>query len=117
MTSPRLEPGAAELPRRAELLAALSLAMALHELAVNAVKYGALSTPTGRVRLSWTMIDTSIVVEWVESQGPRVTPPDRRGFGSRLLSQLKAELEFAPLGLICRIRLPVQSDSGQSLNP
>jgi len=95
---------------------AVTLAMALHELAVNAVKYGALSTPTGQVRLSWTRTDNSIVLEWSERAGPRVTPPERRGFGSRLLRHLKAELEFAPEGLMCRIRLPVLSENGELLS-
>ena len=84
----------------------VSLAMTLHELAINAVKYGALSTPDGRVRLSWTVIDGVVALEWGERGGPRVIAPHRRGFGSRLLAQLQADSDFAPEGLICRIRLP-----------
>jgi PAS domain S-box-containing protein len=98
---------------RLESNGAVTLALALHELAVNAVKHGALSTPTGQVRLSWTQVGDAIAVEWSESEGPRVTPPERSGFGSRLLSQgLRADLDFAPEGLICRIRVPAWSDDG-----
>jgi two-component sensor histidine kinase len=91
---------------------AVTLAMALHELAVNAVKHGALSTAEGQVRLSWKATKKSIELEWRESEGPSVTPPALTGFGSRLLRQLKAELAFAPDGLVCRISLPVQSNDG-----
>ena len=95
--------------------AALSLAMALHELAVNAVKHGALSTSSGQVRLEWTHVDNSIALEWRESGGARVAPPERSGFGTRLLGRsLKAELVFAPEGLTCRLRLPAQSYEARS---
>jgi len=98
---------------RLESNGAVTLALALHELAANAVKHGALSTPTGRVQFSWTQIGDAIVAKWSESGGPRVTPPERSGFGSRLLSQgLRADLDFAPEGLICKIRLPAWNDDG-----
>lgn len=95
----------------------VSLAMALHELAVNAVKYGALSTPTGQVRLTWREIDGAVVLDWRERGGPAVTPPQRTGYGSRLLRQLRAELDFAPEGLACRIRLPTQGGGAQLASP
>ena len=99
---------------------ALALAMALHELATNAVKYGALSVSEGRVALGWTVAPDDgdgIAVEltWVESKGPRVVAPTRKGFGSRLLERgLAAELngsvrvDYRPDGLVCTMqaRLP-----------
>jgi PAS domain S-box-containing protein len=91
---------------------AVTLAMALHELSVNAVKHGAFSTQAGQVKVTWTRFDDCIALEWREVGGPRVTSPDHRGFGSRLLSRLKAEMEFAAEGLICRISLPAPSDGG-----
>lgn len=66
--------------------AALALALALHELATNAVKYGALSSMTGRVVVQWEEArDGMVVVGWKEHGGPAVEPPRRKGFGSRLL--------------------------------
>ena len=102
--------------------AALTLALVFHELATNAVKYGALSTEKGRVDLAWT-IDTAadgLGVTWAESRGPKVTPPQRRGFGSRLIKRAltgelrgNAEMAFEPGGLICRLeaKLPKAPDN------
>ncbi len=78
--------------------AGLALAMALHELGVNAVKYGALSTPEGQVTLTWAKAADggAVTIRWIESGGPTVAPPSRRGFGTRLLQRgLAAELEGA----------------------
>lgn len=94
---------------------ALSLSMALHELATNAVKYGALSTPEGRVTIRWDLAPgpgaERLDLTWTESGGPPVTPPSRRGFGSRLIERgLAAELSgeasirFEPDGVVCHIR-------------
>jgi PAS domain S-box-containing protein len=95
----------------------VGLAMALHELAVNAVKYGALSEPAGRVRLDWTADAGAVALEWIESGGPEVALPVRRGFGTRLLRQLKADVEFAPAGLICRLRLALAPPPDLGGNP
>jgi PAS domain S-box-containing protein len=90
---------------------ALALSMALHELATNAVKYGALSTPEGRVSVRWTL-DEAIHLVWREEGGPPVTPPAAKGFGSRLLAGLTAdlgsaaEIQYAADGLVCRLRAP-----------
>jgi PAS domain S-box-containing protein len=93
---------------------AQGVAMAIHELATNAVKHGALSTPSGRVTVSWTpATDTApAMIVWRESGGPRVRPPTRRGLGTNLLERAlngasggRTELEWAPPGLICRLWL------------
>jgi PAS domain S-box-containing protein len=95
---------------------ALSLAMSLHELATNAVKYGALSSSSGHVRIEWGVSDSrrSVVLTWCEEGGPPVASPLHKGFGSRLIErQLTRELggsarmDFAPSGLICRIEFPL----------
>jgi PAS domain S-box-containing protein len=66
---------------------ALALAMALQELATNAVKYGALSNETGQVRIAWRDGDDRLHLTWTEQGGPAVTPPSRRGFGTRLIER------------------------------
>ncbi|MBB3951570.1 PAS domain-containing protein [Aureimonas jatrophae] len=96
----------------------LALSLALHELATNAVKYGALSADTGRVDLHWWIEsgDTEPVlrIEWRESDGPAVAVPEGRGFGSRLIEQSLASdfggtvaLRFEPGGLVAEVRAPV----------
>lgn len=92
---------------------AVSLVMILHELATNAAKYGALSQAAGRVDLSWGIEDGGLVLDWRESGGPRVNPPQRTGFGARLTaSALKpfggsSDTRFDPTGVQCRLRLPL----------
>ena len=69
--------------------AANATSLALHELATNAVKYGALSTETGRIEVRWaTTPEGGFTLDWAESGGPRVNAPERRGFGSTLLEQV-----------------------------
>ena len=70
----------------------LGLSLALHELATNATKYGALSRPDGRVDVSWAIRDGKLQLDWVESGGPPVEPPTRSGFGSLLLDELVRSL-------------------------
>jgi two-component sensor histidine kinase len=89
---------------------ALTLSLALHELATNAAKYGALSRPEGRVELRWEVQDDRLDLSWRESSGPPVVPPSRRGFGSRLIENAlsrdlhgQTRLEFAPEGVRCWI--------------
>ena len=97
--------------------AAQSLGLAIHELATNAAKYGALSVPAGRVGISWRLLPVSegdgIEIRWVETGGPGVKAPERRGFGSlvverNLARSLDAEinLEFPPEGVRCRMLIP-----------
>lgn len=64
----------------------LSLSMILHELIMNAVKYGALSRPEGRVSLAWAIDDGELALNWVESGLTGVRPPTRRGFGSKMIA-------------------------------
>lgn len=103
-------------PCRVDPKRALALAMALHELCTNAVKYGALSTPSGRVRASWDCSEgrDAMRFTWRESGGPPVTPPVQRGFGSRLLERGlrndlggEVELSYAPDGVVFRAVAPL----------
>lgn len=100
-----------------------TLGLALHELATNAAKYGALSVPEGRVRIDWRVErrnDTRwFLFKWVESDGPPVEGPSHRGFGSIVIETLvrralKAgiELEFAPSGLRWSLEAPVSAIVG-----
>ncbi|MHA4835881.1 PAS domain S-box protein [Sphingopyxis sp. MSC1_008] len=94
----------------------LLVAMALHELGTNAVKYGALSNDSGRVDLSWDMLCEDdrnfLLLRWTESGGPAVAPPTRTGFGSRMVERAlrsqrgDARIEFDPAGVRCTIKLP-----------
>jgi two-component sensor histidine kinase len=78
------------LPARLTATQALALGLIVHELATNAAKYGALSTPTGRIEVSW-QVDPAVgtfSLQWVEMDGPSVQPPTVKGFGSRLIAKL-----------------------------
>jgi PAS domain S-box-containing protein len=99
--------------------AVLALGLAIHELATNASKYGSLSAPDGKVNVMWALTPALtpplLIVEWVESGGPHVTPPARQGFGTKLIQrglaqQLGGEikLDFRPDGIRCIITFPVQ---------
>jgi two-component sensor histidine kinase/PAS domain-containing protein len=104
--------------------ATLALSMALHELATNAVKYGALSSETGRVRIQWEPAPGKpcrFRFQWVESGGPPVRQPGRRGFGSRLIQQGLAhdlggdvQLHFAHKGLVCVLEAPLGEICGRT---
>jgi PAS domain S-box-containing protein len=92
---------------------AQALAVTLHELATNAAKYGALSTPDGRVRLTWSQSpNDELAIRWTERGGPPVTPPARHGFGSRvmdtLIKQIRGTIIFAwrENGLSCKVIVP-----------
>jgi two-component sensor histidine kinase len=96
---------------------ALALGMAFHELATNAAKHGALSTGTGKVKVSWE-IDSDqnrLKLCWQETGGPQVSPPERKGFGRRLIErglshELSAQvrLQFPPQGVICEWEMSLQ---------
>ena len=95
--------------------AALSLALMIHELATNAVKYGALSVPGGRVAVTWSLEPDAVVrMLWTERGGPAVAPPTRKGFGSRLIERGLAGavggsvgLAYEPEGVVCRVEAPL----------
>ena len=96
---------------------ALAVGLALHELATNALKYGALSNDAGRIEVNWNYLDKSkerFRIVWRERNGPPVTKPTRSGFGSVLLQRVlagehdgEASTTFLPEGLVCEISLPL----------
>ncbi len=99
--------------------------MILHELASNARRHGALTTPTGRVSIKWelkTGAGRLLVLDWDESGGPPVRAQYDTGFGAKLIQQTarsyggKAELDFRPEGVHCRIELPLASAERPALN-
>jgi two-component sensor histidine kinase len=87
----------------------ISLALIFHELATNAAKYGGLSTPSGRIHISWRRIETRIALAWRETGGRSVAEPSRWGFGKRLLERGldpfhgTVEMRFEPAGFACDI--------------
>jgi len=102
-------------PLRLVPRAALALSMGLHELATNAVKYGALSSDAGRVDVRWIVAGQQLRLTWSERGGPPVTPPERYGFGTRLIERSvardlvgTASIEFATDGVMCVIEAPLQ---------
>jgi PAS domain S-box-containing protein len=98
--------------------AAQAAAMVLHELATNAVKYGALSNHTGRVSVRWFWLRNGIpyqrlVIDWRETDGPPVSTPNASGYGTSIIRELipfelggMAELVFASEGIRCRLEIP-----------
>jgi two-component sensor histidine kinase len=93
---------------------AQAVAVALHELATNAVKYGALSTTNGHIDLKWSQeANGRLNLRWIETGGPTVLPPTRRGFGGRIIEQMIAQLkgdtrfDWRAEGLVCEITLRV----------
>jgi two-component sensor histidine kinase len=98
--------------------AAQSLGLALHELAENAAKYGALSVPRGRADIAWRRMPAQdghgVEIRWTESGGPAVKSPERRGFGSLVIERnlarsldAEVELSFAEEGVSCRMVIPL----------
>lgn len=92
------------------------LALVIHEMMTNAMKYGALSHPDGRLAVTWALDPAAgLIIDWRESGGPAVVPPRRYGFGSRLIRSSveydlrgHAEIDFAPEGLVARFVIPGQ---------
>jgi two-component sensor histidine kinase len=92
---------------------AQSMAVALHELATNAAKYGALSEE-GQVRVEWSCVaDRQLVLRWAEVGGPSVQPPTRKGFGTHMIEAMirgqggDVRLDWRPEGLMCEIAVPM----------
>ena len=88
----------------------------LHELATNAVKYGALSVPAGHVDLTWDTHASRFRWRWHERGGPLVKTPERAGFGSRMIERALAlqlsgqvNIDYPPTGLICTIDAPLEA--------
>ncbi len=99
--------------------AVVSFSLAIHELATNAAKYGALSVPQGRVSISWRYSEGSgrLQFKWVERDGPAVELPTRKGFGSRLIERLLAaeisgqsSISYDPKGVVCEIEAVLAQD-------
>jgi PAS domain S-box-containing protein len=101
----------------------LTLAMALHELATNAIKYGALSNATGRITVRWSAMSDSAAdrlrLTWQESGGPPVSPPTSRGFGTRMIERVlsnslggSAELRYDESGVVFTMEAPVGDEDG-----
>ena len=93
---------------------AQTLALALHELLTNSAKYGALSTLTGRLSITWQTVDDKLALTWQESGGPQVCEPTFRGFGTRgLMASIESQLggealfDWRPEGLVCRLLVPI----------
>ena len=116
----RGNPDPVTLDGTAVMLAApivVAMSLVFHELATNAAKYGALSVPGGRVAVTWTVIPArpgrhQVQITWREQDGPPVTPPTSRGFGSQILEHGiptggTVDLDYRPEGLECRIVLPL----------
>jgi two-component sensor histidine kinase len=95
---------------------AMSLGLAIHELATNAAKYGALSTPSGNVSVTWRFVASDLAeIRWRESGGPTVAEPEKRGFGRDLIEKIVAhelrsqvDLRFRPEGVECTLQVPVR---------
>ncbi|RZI99934.1 MAG: PAS domain-containing protein [Brevundimonas sp.] len=103
--------------------AALSFGMIFHELATNAAKYGALSAPEGRVLVDWSIVDLTnriLHLTWREIDGPRVTVPERRGFGSRLIERNvrhdlagEVKLDYASDGFSADFSVPLDRNTAE----
>jgi two-component system CheB/CheR fusion protein len=107
--------------------AARALGMVMHELATNAVKYGALSNDDGQVAVGWQLTgqDASVQLKlvWQETGGPPVAAPKRQGLGTRLIRDLlrhelggQVELSLPPTGMRCEIEMPLARVSGTGVS-
>ncbi len=96
---------------------ARNLSLVFHELVTNAIKHGALSRPEGRIEVEWRNDASGLTVTWTERNGPPASPPEQRGFGTRLVVGCvrslggRVDAEFPPEGLTCTIRLPADTGS------
>jgi len=96
--------------------ASQNLALAIHELATNAAKYGALSAPQGRLSVVLSLQPNALVIEWDETGGPEISEPQTTGFGAKLIAASMNqhrgtfEFEWARSGLKCRLTIPRGTD-------
>lgn len=102
---------------------AQNLALALHELATNSAKYGALSAAKGGLVVSWQTADNILTLHWREAGGPPVQPPTSQGFGTKILNasirhQIGGNVawDWRPSGLHCTVQLPVSRDGDAARN-
>lgn len=102
--------------------AVISLAMTLNELCTNTTKFGALSVPTGRVAISWTVDEDaeSLKLNWMETGGPTVNAPTRRSFGTRMMESLgnqlsgRVQLSYNPSGFVYELTAPLSALKAKS---
>jgi two-component sensor histidine kinase len=101
---------------RLNAASAQAIGLALHELATNAGKYGALSKVTGRLDIHWGTDGDTFAMSWAEHDGPPVSPPQRRGFGTIVMERMTecsvggaVDLDYAPSGLTWRLTCPAAS--------
>jgi two-component sensor histidine kinase len=95
---------------------ALALSATLQELSTNAAKYGAFSVASGKLQISWTLDPTGLVrLSWIESDGPLVRPPTRKGFGTQMIGSIfrseaewSVQQDFDPAGLRCTLQFHLQ---------
>jgi two-component sensor histidine kinase len=95
----------------------IALAMTLNELCTNTTKFGALSVPTGRINIAWTIDENTkrLHLTWTEKPGPAVHPPTRRSFGTRMIETLgkqlngKVDMAYAPGGFAYALDVPMAS--------
>jgi PAS domain S-box-containing protein len=103
---------------------ALALALALHELATNAAKYGALSVASGRIAVTWRIQPNDgpdLKLRWQERGGPQVSPPSQKGFGSRLIERSLAsevagevKITYDPAGVVCELNAPLADEPDEA---
>jgi PAS domain S-box-containing protein len=103
---------------------AQTIALALHELATNAAKYGALSSRSGEVTMTWKVEPGNLVLKWVEAGGPPVTAPASQGFGTKIINASikrqiggKVSFDWRPQGLQCRLALPYGNKDAMRTSP
>src|SRR5262249_24121857 len=101
-----------------------AIGLALHELATNAGKYGALSTDRGRVDVCWGTDGDTFTLSWTEREGPPVLAPGRRGFGTMVMEAMaersvdgKVDLDYAPSGAAWRLTCPASNALERWLQP
>jgi PAS domain S-box-containing protein len=103
-------------PVRLNAAAAQAIGLALHELATNAGKYGALSVDAGRIDVGWRFDSDIFAMSWTESKGPPVSQPKRRGFGSTVVDSMvkqtvngEVQLDYAPSGVVWNLTCPAEN--------
>ena len=97
--------------------AVIALAMTFNELCTNTTKFGALSVPTGRIEIAWTIDDDAqrLRLTWTETGGPAVAAPTRRSFGTRMMGSLgqqlqgRVQLAYQPTGFVYVLNVPLRS--------